>query len=116
MKICEIEIIRRDTGFETSAYTSNSAVPWYSVRSNVKSIVFRDEIVPISTAYWFYDFNNCANINVDKLNTSNVTDMQLMFANTGGSISSFRIVGLDSWDTSKVTNLSCVIHCTDGEM
>ena len=67
------------TGFETADYGSGTAVPWYAYRNSVKSVVFEDEVSPISTAYWFYGMSACTSMDLKNLKTDSVTDMDFMF-------------------------------------
>ena len=98
------------TGFEDESYIgdySNTTVPWYSYRKDIINVMFEDVIVPTSTSAWFYFFENSTNIDVTKLNTSNVTNMSSMFSSAGQfSTTLFEIVGLNNWDTSSVTDMS----------
>ena len=116
------------TGFEdTGGYASRNDVPWYSNRSAITSVTFKDEIKPKSTAYWFADcrymtscdlenlntsgttnmssmFNNCyklTSLNVSDLETSNVTDMSSMFLSCSGLTS----LDVSGFDTSNVTSM-----------
>lgn len=91
------------TGFEEKSYQYYE-VPWYNIRENVTSIVFRDEINPVSTSYWFYQFSKAYSFDVSKLNTSKVTDMSYMFSGVGTN--NLTIVGLNGWNTSNVTNMA----------
>ena len=97
------------TGFEEKAYTDCSQVPWYAdgTNLNIKSVVVKDVIKPISTAYWFYECKYCMSFDMANLNTSKVTDMQCMYYMAGhqGGTGSFIITGMDTWDTSQVTNM-----------
>lgn len=97
------------TGFEETAYTSYTQVPWYADgnNKNIKSVMVEDVIKPISTAYWFYQCQYCMNFDVTNLNTSKVTDMERMYYMAGreGGTGSFIITGMDTWDTSQVTNM-----------
>lgn len=97
------------TGFEEKEYTSSSQVPWYAdgKYKSIKSVVVKDVIKPISTAYWFYYCENCANFDVENLDTSQVTTMRQMFGMTGrqDGVNSYVIKGMDTWDTSKVSNM-----------
>lgn len=97
------------TGFEEKAYTDCSQVPWYTdgTNLNIKSVVVKDVIKPISTAYWFYECKYCMSFDMANLNTSKVTDMQCMYYMAGhqGGTGSFIITGMDTWDTSQVTNM-----------
>lgn len=74
-----------------------------SPRTKIESVSVIDEgITPKSTAWWFYQFWNCKNFNLSKLDTSETTSMSGMFC------SCFRTTALDlsSFDTSNVTNMS----------
>ena len=101
------------TGFEEKAYTSYSRIPWASYASSIKSVNFKDEIKPISTAYWFMNFKKCSSFNVTNLNTSKVTNMSDMFRAAGQSLTAstqFLITGTDDWDVSNVTNMSGLFY------
>ena len=88
---------------EDELYTSASNVPWNNYRSTITSIVFEDEIKPISTAYWFQDMI-LTNVDFSYLNPASISDMSYMFFNaTINSIS-----GLNSWDLTSVLNMPCV--------
>ena len=84
----------------------------YSGQFNLfmNSIIFVDKgISPTSTASWFTNLRNCTNIiGLNKLDTSNVTDMSNMFA--GLEITS---IDVSEWDTSTVTNMNGMFnYCT----
>ena len=92
------------TGVESTGTTSSS-VPWYSQRANVTSVIFEDVIVPAQTAYWFCDMENLTSItDLDKLDTSNVTNMSSMFSGC------YDLTSLDvsHFDTSNVTDMSAM--------
>lgn len=93
------------TGFDAVAYSSASEVPWYSIRRTIKLVKVEDKISPISTAYWFYQLNNCDSIDVRMLDTQNVTDMRHMFNGAGQKSTVFNL-DLSNWNTSSVTNMS----------
>lgn len=93
------------TGFDAVAYSSASEVPWYSIRRTIKTVKVEDKISPISTAYWFYQLNNCDSIDVRMLDTQNVTDMRHMFNGAGQKSTVFNL-DLSNWNTSSVTNMS----------
>lgn len=97
------------TGFEEKAYTSSAQVPWYAdgKYKSIKSVIVKDVIKPISTAYWFYYCESCASFDVKNLDTSKVTNMCNMYGMTGRAdgLSSYTITGMDTWDTSQVTNM-----------
>ena len=87
------------TGIETTNYTNKP--PWYS--SSYKTFILEDVISPISTSWWFAYSADI--IGIDKLDTSNVTDMKDMFYRS-------QVTSLDisSFDTSKVTNMSSMFN------
>ena len=97
------------TGIETLQATSHSGIPWSDKASIVTKVVFTDPIKPISTAYWFYFMYNSNFTRIEgleKLNTSNVTDMQNMFWYC------LNLTSLDvsHFDTSKVTNMYSMFY------
>lgn len=106
------EITEVYNGFEQSTYTASTEVPWYSYRENITSVDVLNKTEPIDTSYWFYEFKNCATLNLIKLETKNVTNMQNMFYYTGSEVQSFTITGLGSWNTSKVKKMSNMFFCT----
>ena len=101
------------TGFEDETYEILEA-PWIkgvgTIYSKVTSIVFEDEIVPISTAGWFINFSKCSNIDVTRLNTSYVNNMLSMFALAGKNSIELNIIGLDNFDVSSVANMQSMFN------
>ena len=90
------------TGFETANYQRATEVPWNEIRTEVKEVRFEDEIHPISTAYWFYRFQQMTAItDIEKLDSSQVTDMSMMFQ----SAYSLEKLDVSSFDTSQVTEM-----------
>lgn len=67
------------------------------------------DYMPTSTAYWFYNLSQLTKIiNIENLNTSNVTNMFWMFANC----SLLKNIDLSHFNTSKVKNMSYMFaHC-----
>ncbi|MEY8461218.1 BspA family leucine-rich repeat surface protein [Eggerthellaceae bacterium 24-137] len=62
----------------------------------------RDVIKPSDTFAWFEDMTNCTEMDLAKLDTSNVTDMGSMFA----QCSALNSVDVSGWDTSKVEDMA----------
>ena len=94
-------------GIETFDSAAVGAAPWYEYREEIESVVFVDKISPISTAYWFFQFRVCSEIDLSKLDVSKVTDMTKMFQLFGDyETGNVKITGHENWDTSKVTNMS----------
>ena len=103
------------TGFDTVEYEDETYVPWYAHMDSVETIVIEDEISPISTAWWFYDYYNCSYIDVTNLNTSSVTNMAGMFGGAGSGLQEFEIIGMNNWDTSNVTSMDSMFSYTGYE-
>ena len=93
------------SGFENTDYTSACEVPWNGKASSIKSVEVKEEINPISLSYWFYGLTNTSTLNLEKLNTREVTNMSYTFYNTGYNVSSFSM-DVSNWDVSKVTSYS----------
>ena len=87
------------TGIEDEDYYIN--IGWNSYSSVITSVVIAEEISPKSTRSWFHSFNNSSlTMDLTKLDTSNVTDMSLMFAN-----SSITTLDIGSWNVSNVIRM-----------
>ena len=93
------------TGIETTNTASTSNSKWYSQRTSIKSVRIADGqvIKPINTSYWFYRCNNTnlKTMDLSRLDTSNVTNMNSMF-NYCSSLTSLDVSG---FDTSNVTDM-----------
>lgn len=86
------------TGFENlSGYKYPG---WYTVRKSVKSVRFVDAVRPISTFCWC-SMSNCTEMNLSKLDTSQVKSMYEMFNDCRALTS----LNLSSFDTSQVTDM-----------
>ena len=94
--------VNTSTSYSNSV-SSNTRIPWYSIRTSVKKVIFADTIVPTKIDNWFFEMTSLTEIeNMENLDVSNVTSMQYTF------YSCYRIEELDlsSWDTAKVSNMS----------
>lgn len=93
------------TGFETSTSTPS----WDNYRTNINSVrvAAGQTISPVSTHSWF-DGNYMLTCDLTGLDTSNVTNMSYMFANSWCE----SLTGLDagSFDTSAVTNMEGMFY------
>jgi len=101
-----------ETGFENAIYSNRTSVPWNAYASSITSVYFEDIISPLSTSHWFYNFKNCGEFDLTKLNTSQVTNMSKMFYQAGTGVTSLNIIGLDDFNTSQVTNMSYMFNYT----
>lgn len=82
---------------------NTDAIPWNGVQSKVTTVDILNEISPKTTAGWFSSMSNLTTINnIENINTSNVTDMDWMFANC------YSLTNLDvsNFKTDKVTNMA----------
>lgn len=133
----------RGGAIETDDYSKATiSTPWKSYAKNIETVSVVDNISPVNTTGWFDSFENCISIDVAKLDTSHVTDMNSMFRrcnklesldvsgfNTSNVIdmssmfeSDRNIIlhGLSCWDVSKVTDMrymfancsSLVVDCS----
>lgn len=92
------EIYRFD---ESNHFGSVEEVPWYTNRNKVKSVSFKDKVSPESTAFLFGGMEYLTQISLDKLDTSNTTDMKGMFYNCKG----LKSLDVSKLDTAKVTDM-----------
>lgn len=99
-------------GMDVGPFTATTDTPrhissgWDEYRDNIISVVFDESFANCttitSTAYWFFDFEKLTNISgLSFLNTSNVSDMNCMFA----SCQSLTSLDLGNFDTSNVTTM-----------
>ena len=102
------------TNLDNTNYQSVEDVPWYDKVDSLCYIVSEDNVLPQNTAYWFSGVSACScndddiSMDLSKLDTSNVTDMSYMFANTdiSANMCEFMVRELPVFNTSKVTNMS----------
>ena len=85
------------TGFETGSRS------WYSVAESVKTVRFVDAVRPSGTGNWFGSMRNCTSMDLSKLDTSQVTNMNQTFCINGAALTS---LDLSSFDTSSVTSMN----------
>ena len=84
-----------------------SASPWYAHRDEILRVDFADPVRPLSTKGWF---TGCANLNeiknINRLDTSAVTDMGWMFRGCSG----LTALDLSGFDTSAVTDMGDMFY------
>lgn len=94
----------------TKVYTSISATtPAWKTDKNVGKIISStivDVVSPTKCANWYNGASLLTTLDLKKLDTSNVTDMNYMF---GGCIS-LETIDVSNFDTSKVTNMRCMFY------
>ena len=103
-------VVKSWTGFEGKTpadapipWSPESTVsPWTSYRAEVKSIVVRDRISVACGYKYFYGFENCTSMDIDKLDVSTATDLSYMFH----GCSSVVALNVSDWDVSKAEKLS----------
>lgn len=84
---------------ETTAYSSSKAPPWSSQAAG--RVIFVDIVSPISTAKWFAGQSLITSLNLDAFDTSDATDMSMMFYNC----SSLTSLDVSVLRTSNVTDM-----------
>ena len=97
------------TDFDNATYAYPMFVPWYAdgYSPQLENITVEDEnIKPVNTAYWFCECKRIAIADLNKLDTSKVTDMTAMF---DGCIV-LTSLDLSGWDTSKVTTMTAMFN------
>ena len=102
-----IEIKTTSTGSESSAslriYIVQTTPPWYDIRSQVKKVVFEDEIIPNSTDAWFSEMSSLTEVEGIKehLKMHKVVAARKMFYNC---------FSLTELDTSEFYMPSCWVY------
>ena len=119
------------TGIETDVYTAESQPPWKAHQYDIEKTTVVDEgIAPVSMRFWFrYDLH-LIQVDISKLNTAKITNMDGLFTGTriatidlsnlntsrvtsmGGMfddcVGLTSIKGLQNWDTSNVENMGAL--------
>ena len=104
--VTDWESISLTGSFSSDANFDDDTIPWTDYRDNVLQVKVIWEVAPLSTASRFKNFNSCRLMDLQWLDTSNVTDMSYMFSNC------YSLVSLDvsNFDTSKVTDMSYMFY------
>lgn len=84
--------------------------PWHNEREQVKSAEIGSAISPTSLRYWFTTFNQCTEIDLTNLDTSNVTDMSRVF----NVCTILPALDLSGFDTSKATTMEGMFNGCQG--
>ena len=104
-------VVKKYGDIAESHFEISGDVPWIAERESITTVEFVNEVVPYnSTARWFHNCSNLTEINnIGNLNTSNVTYMNSMFANSG-----MTEIDISGFDTSNVTNMNAMFAgCTN---
>ena len=91
-------------GFEKTRLGS-AQQPWVDRKEDITKIIVKNTITPLYTNYWFYEMKNVTSVDVSKLDTSNVIEMDYMFGYVGYNSTSLTMSGFDTWDTSNVIDM-----------
>lgn len=79
--------------------------PWYAKRRSIKTVTFATTVRPLSTESWFAECENLTAIrNIERLDTSRVTNMMYMF----DTCESLEELDVSGFDMSNVTNVRCM--------
>ena len=79
----------------------NGYYPWSEQKNVVKHVIFVDGMSPTTTKNWFSQFSVCTSIDIEKLDTSQVTDMSNMFS----ICSVLSDLDVSNFDTSNVITM-----------
>ena len=98
-------------GMNVGPFNASDEQSWSNASERITKVVFDDSFASCttltSTSYWF---DNCKNLQVitglDKLNTTNVTNMSRMFY----GCYSLTSLDLSSFNTANVTNMVCMFY------
>lgn len=83
-------------------FSGSDGRDWATYSRQVVSVEIGSLISPTSTAWWFYNFENCTSMDLTNLDTSNVTSMVNMFY----FCQSLTSLDVSGFDTSSVTNMN----------
>lgn len=97
-------------GADSNYNFSSSSIPWNKQRSNIRKVEVGQKIQPTSTSYWLYLLPNLEYGDFTLLDTSKVTSMDYMFSYCATNTTSLSLIGLDTWDVSKVENMSWMFY------
>ena len=88
-----------------------STAPWNEERNKIQSVAFADKISPKSVSYWFAYCSELKEISqIEKLDTSGVTNMRSMFAECKG----LTALNLSAFNTARVTDMRDMFYGCDG--
>lgn len=101
------------TGFEDYPFDASHTPDWIwaggNYGGNMVSVIVEDVIQPISMAYWFFAFRDTTYFELDKIDTSRVTNAEGMFCVASSNITDTVIIqGITNWDVSNVTNMEAM--------
>ena len=93
-------------GYLIEEFRADSLVAWREIKEQIRYVAFDSSFAnfrPNSTAHWFEGFSNLENVSsLENLNTSEVYDMEAMFA---GCKKLTTLAGIETLNTSNVVNM-----------
>ena len=94
-------------GYSDNRAAQNNFRAWYNEAAQINTVTFAKRIQPDDIAQWFQDCYNLTTVNnLEKLDTSLVTDMSNLFA----GCASLTEVNLRTFQTANVTNLESMFE------
>lgn len=60
---------------DPGSYTSSSSLPWYGLRTIIKSVNIADTVTPTSMTYWFNGYTALETVNIIPNSVTNCSDM-----------------------------------------
>ena len=73
------EVVGQWTGFAEGVYGAREDVPWYGDRESVLRAVVDEPLAPGGMAYWFCEMANLAEVDVSRIDSSNVESFYRTF-------------------------------------
>ena len=103
----ELKINDVYVGMDTENFHYGLKAPWSASAEIFTKVIVKDEIAPLTTAYWFNGFKNCTEFDIEKLDMSNVKNTNRMFAgcNSYGATSTI-IKGIEKMNVSNVEEMN----------
>ena len=101
------DVVLNAGNITTKYFSSSSNVPWYSNRTNIKTVTFETPVQPFYMSNYFYGCSNLTTINnIQKLDTSLVKKMNCMFC----ECYNLENVDLSNFNTSCVTDMRAMFY------
>ena len=92
------KVIIRDANEETTD------APWFVDKDQITAVKFVDEVAPEYLGYYFSDLKNLENIDMSRVKTHNVTNMEGLFLNC----EKLKSINTQGWVTKNVTNMEAM--------
>jgi surface protein len=100
------------TGIEYTTYNNSADVPWREHSTDITTVTVENKISPVSLKFWFAGMTELTKADVEKLNTSDVTDISSVFFNCN----KLTDLDLSTWDITNVNAMTMAFaNCSNLE-